>query len=184
MYLVLHRVSSWLVSLQDILQANVIDKRMVTMYSIVHVYRNVSAYTCGIALAYVHIFLYMYTQTHATVYCLSFYIPGNLGKNKPLICATISFHFMQFPLIIIEHHIASRWYRAPPNCKLLNAQCVYHYSIVRKSMFSCTHRKNTWLIDTYTLIHNMCLHMRVSCARRESLARRLRDHLQKSGIEM
>ena len=152
------------------------------MYTIVHVYRNVSAYTRGIALAYVHILLC--TQTHATVYCLSFYIPGNLGKNKPLICATISFHFMQCPLILIEHHIPCIWYRAPPNCKLLHVQCVYHYSLARNSMFSRMHKKNTWLIDAYTSIHSMCLHMRVPCARRESLARRLCDHLQKTGIKI
>ena len=120
-----------------------------------YIYRNISAYTHGIALAYVHILLC--TQTHATVYCLSFYIPGNLGKNKPLICATISFHFMQFPLIIIEHHIASRWYRALPNCKLLNEQCVYHYSIARKSMFSRTHRRCLYFNSQYVFAHARAL---------------------------
>ena len=51
-------------------------------------------------------------------------------------------------------------------------------------MFSNMHGKNTWLIDAYTSIHNMCLHMRVPCARRKSLARRLCDHLQKSRIKI
>ena len=67
----LHRGLSWLVILQDTLQTNVSVKRNVTMCIIVHVYRNTHAYTHGIALAYVHIILFLCTHKYMLQFTVS-----------------------------------------------------------------------------------------------------------------